>query len=80
MNTELLHILGKTQVLIGSAKGEEAKQCIAYLKRTNQVEETVKAIPDFRKFGRTIKLSLDPNLVLDLKWSYRSCVSIYGAE
>ena len=66
----IVKFLGKTQVLIRSAKGEEMKQHIAYLKKTNPVEEIVNAIPDFRKFGQAAKLHMNPDLVQDLEWKY----------
>ena len=47
----IVKFVGKIQVLIRSAKGEEMKQHIAYLKKTNPVEEMVNPIPDFKKFG-----------------------------
>ena len=61
----IVKLLGKTQVLIWSAKHEETKQHISYLKETNPVEETVNVIPDFRKFGRAAKLCMNPDLVPD---------------
>ena len=42
--------LGKTQVLLRNSKGEEAKHHVAYLKKTNPIQETVEKIPDFREF------------------------------
>ena len=47
--------LGKTQVLLRNSNGE-AKHHVAYLKKTNPIQETVKIIPDFGKFGRAAKL------------------------
>ena len=47
---------GKSQGLLRNSKGEEAKHHVAYLKKTNPVQETVGKIPDFRKFGRVTKL------------------------
>ena len=37
----------------------------------NPVEETVNAIPDFRKFGQAAKLCMNPDLVPDLEWKYK---------
>ena len=40
----------------GGGVGEEAKHHAAYLKKTSPVHETVKKIPDFKQFGRAVKL------------------------
>ena len=52
----VIKYLGKTQVLLRNSKGEEAKHHVAYLKKTDPVQETVEKIPDFKKFGRVAKL------------------------
>ena len=71
--------LGKTQVLLKNSKGEETKHHVAYLKKTNPVQDIVRKIPDFKKFGRVAKLQLNPDRVPDLKWEYEtteiSCVA-----
>ena len=66
----IIRYLGKTQVLLRNSKGEEAKHHVAYLKKTSPVQETVEKIPDFKKFGRAVKLRLNPDKVPDLKWEY----------
>ena len=66
----IIKMFGKTQVLLRDSKGGEVKHHIAYLKKTNPVKETVKKIPDFKKFGRMAKLWLNPELVPNLKWEY----------
>ena len=53
-------MLGKTQVLLRNARGEEMKHHVTHIKKTNPVEETVDKIPDFKKFGRAAKLHLNP--------------------
>ena len=53
-----------------NSKGEEAKHHVAYLKKTSLVQETVEKIPDFKKFGRAVKLQLNPDKVPDLKWEH----------
>ena len=72
--------LGKTQVLFRNSKGEEAKHHGAYWKKTNPIQETVKKIPDFRKFGRVVKLQLNPDRVSDLKWEYEIAEIVQAAE
>ena len=57
---KVIKFLGKTQVLLQNSKGEEMKQHVAYLKKTNPVQEIVEKIPDFKKFGRAAKLRLNP--------------------
>ena len=52
----IIKFLGKTQVLLRNSKGEETKHHVAYLKKTNPVQETIGRIPDFKKFGRAAKL------------------------
>ena len=58
-------------MLLRNSKGEEAKHHVAYLKRMNLVQETVEKIPDFKTFGRAVKLQLNPDKVPDLKWEYK---------
>ena len=48
----VIKFLGKTQVLLRNSKGKETKHYVAYLKKTNPVQETIGKIPDFKKFGR----------------------------
>ena len=43
----VIKYLGKTQVLLKNSKGEEAKHHVAYLKKTDPIQETVEKIPDF---------------------------------
>ena len=76
----VIKYLGKTQVLLRNSKGEEAKHHVAYLKKTNPIQETVKKIPDFRKFGRATKLQLNPDRVSDLKWEYEVAEIVQAAE
>ena len=52
----VIKFLGKTQVLLRNSKGEETKHHVTYLKKTNSVQETIRKIPDFKKFGRAAKL------------------------
>ena len=52
----VIKFFGKTQVLLRNSKGEETKDHVAYLKKTNPVQETIGKIPDFKKFGRAAKL------------------------
>ena len=47
----VINFLEKTQVLLRNSKGEETKHCVAYLKKTNPVQEITGKIPDFKKFG-----------------------------
>ena len=47
------------------------KYHVAYLKKTNLVQEIVEKIPDIKKFGRAAKLQLNPDKVLNLKWEYK---------
>ena len=68
----VIKFLGKNQVLWRNSKGEETKHHVAYLKKTNPVQETVGKIPDFKKFGRAEKLQLNPDKVPDLKWEYEA--------
>ena len=63
----IVKMWGKTQVLLRDSKGGEVKHHITYLKKTNNVNETVEKIPDFKKFGRMEKLCLNPDLVPNLK-------------
>ena len=63
----VIKFLGKTQVLLRNSKGEEMKHHVAYLKKTNPVQEIVRKILDFKKFGRAAKLWLNPDRVPDLK-------------
>ena len=46
------------------------KHHVAYLKKTNPVQEIVEKVPDFKKFGRAAKLQLNPDKVPNLKWKY----------
>ena len=68
---QIMRYLGKTQVLLRNSKGEEAKHHVAYLKKTSPVQQTVEKIPDFKKFGRAVKLWLNPDKVPDLRWEYK---------
>ena len=52
----VIKYLDKTQVLLRNFKGEEVKHHVAYLKKTDPIQETVEKIPDFKKFGRVAKL------------------------
>ena len=52
----VIKLFRKTQVLLRNSNGEETKDHVAYLKKTNPVQETVGKIPDFKKFGRAAKL------------------------
>ena len=51
----VLKFLWKTQVLLRNFKGEKTKHHVACLKKTNPVQETVRKIPDFKKFGRVLQ-------------------------
>ena len=64
----VIMFLRKTQVLLRNSKGKETKHHVAYLKKTNPVQETLRKILDFKKFGRAAKLQLNPDKVPDLKW------------
>ena len=68
----IVKMLGKTQVLLRNARGEEMKHHVTYIKKTNPVEETVDKIPDFKKFGRAAKLHLNPDMVPNLGWEYET--------
>ena len=76
----VIKFLGKTQVLLRNSKGEETKHHVAYLKKTNPVQETVGKIPDFKKFARAAKLQLNPDKVPDLKWEYEATKITQVAE
>ena len=76
----VIKFLGKTQVLLRNLKGEEMNRHVAYLKKTNPVQEIVRKIPDFKKFGRAAKLWLNPDRVPDLKWEYETTEIVYVAE
>ena len=65
-------MLGKTQVLLRNARGEEMKHHVTHIKKTSLVEETVDKIPDFKKFGRAAKLRLNPDMVPNLGWEYET--------
>ena len=60
----IVKMLGKTQVLLRDATGEEMKHHVMQIKKTNPVEETVDKISDFKKFGRAVKLRLNPDIVI----------------
>ena len=68
----IVKMLGKTQVLLRNARGEEMKHHVTHIKKTNPVEETVDKIPDFKKFGRAVKLHLNPDIVPNLGWEYEA--------
>ena len=68
----IVRMLGKTQVLLRNARGEEMKHHVTHIKKTNLVEETVGKIPDFKKFGRAAKLCLNPDMVPNLGWEYEA--------
>ena len=68
----IVKMLGKTQVLLRNARGEEMKHHVTHIKKTNPVEETVDKIPDFKKFGRAVKLCLNPDMVPNLGWEYKA--------
>ena len=44
------------------------------------MQEIVRKIPDFKKFGRAAKLQLNPDRVPDLKWEYETTEIAYVAE
>ena len=48
------------------------KHHVTHIKKTNPVEETVDKIPDFKTFGRTTKLCLNPDIVPNLEWEYEA--------
>ena len=64
----IVKMLGKTQVLLRNTRDEEMKHHVTHIKKTNPVEETVDKIPDFKKFGRAVKLHLNPDIVPNLGW------------
>ena len=68
----IVKMLGKTQVLLRNARGEEMKHHVTHIKKTNPVEEIVGKIPDFKKFGRAAKLHLNPDMVPNLGWEYKA--------
>ena len=68
----IVKMLGKTQVLLRNARGEEMKHHVKHIKKTNPVEETVDKIPDFKKFGKAVKLRLNPDIVPNLGWEYEA--------
>ena len=68
----IVKMLGKTQVLLRNARGEDMKHHVTHIKKTNPVEETVDKIPDFKKFGRAVKLHLSPDMVPNLGWEYKA--------
>ena len=68
----IIKMLGKTQVLLRNARGEEMKHHVMHIKKTNPVKETVDKIPDFKKFGRAAKLHLNPDIVPNLGWEYKA--------
>ena len=63
-----------------NSKGEETKHHVAYLKKTNPVQEIIRKIPDFKKFERAAKLQLNPDKVPDLKWDYEATETKQVAE
>ena len=69
----VIKFLGKTQVLLRNSKGEETKHHMAYLKKTYPAQETIRKIPDFKRFGRADK-------VPDLKWDYEATETKQVAE
>ena len=68
----IVKMLGKTQVLLRNARGEEMKHHVTHIKKTNPVEETVDKIPDFKMFSRAVKLHLNPDMVPNLVWEYEA--------
>ena len=72
--------LGKTQVLLRNSKGEEARHHVAYLKKTDPIQETVEKIPDFKKFGRAAKLQLNQDRASDLKLEYKVAEIVQAAD
>ena len=68
----IVKMLGKTQILLRNARGKEMKHHVTHIKKTNQVEDTVDKIPDFKKFGRAAKLHLNPDMVPNLGWEYEA--------
>ena len=68
----IVKMLGKIQVLLRNARGEEMKHHVTHIKKTNLVEKTVDKIPDFKKFGRATKLCLNPDIVPNLGWEYEA--------
>ena len=68
----IVKMLGKTQVLLRNARGEEKNHNDMHIKKTNPVEEPVDKIPDFKKFGRAVKLHLNPDIVPNLGWEYKA--------
>ena len=67
----IVKMLGKTQVLLRNARGEEMNH-VTHIKKTNPVDETVDKIPDFKKFGRAAKLHLNQDIVPNLGWEYKA--------
>ena len=68
----IVKMLEKSQVLLRNARGGEMKHHVTHIKKTNPVEETVDKIPDFKKFGRAVKLRLNPDMVPNLGWEYEA--------
>ena len=48
------------------------KHHVTHIEKTNPVEETVDKIPDFKKFGRAVRLRLNPDMVPNLEWEYKA--------
>ena len=54
----IVKMLGKTQVLLRNARGEEMKHHVTHIKKTNPVEETVDKIPDFKNLAEQLSFVL----------------------
>ena len=60
------------RALLRGSKGNEVKQHVAYLKKTNPVEKVAEQVSDFKKIGRLTKLQLNPEIVPNLEWNYEA--------
>ena len=56
----VINFLGKTQVLLRNSEGEKTKHHVAYLKKTNPVQETIRKIPDLKKVWKSSKILTKP--------------------
>ena len=64
----VVKLLGKNQLEVKDQNNHIRQVHITDVKKTTMPEVIVKAIPDYKQFGRAAKLRLNPNNIEDLGW------------
>ena len=65
---QVVRLLGKNQLEVKDQNNLMRQVHVTDVKKTTMPEVIVKAIPDYKQFGRAAKLRLNPSHIKDLEW------------